>query len=171
MRLLFLTLIVATNLLTAFAQVPDAAKNLKQQAEKAGNSMVHGDYKMLAKYTYPPIVKMMGGAENMEAAVQKLMANMKAQGVTFNKVSFGEPSKIMKSGKELQSTIPQHLEMQVKDSKLVNTSTLIAISGDNGANWTFVDTSNKDMATIKKLLPNLSPAISIPPAQGPVKVN
>lgn len=171
MRLLFLTLIISAACLTVSAQVPDASKNLKQQAEKAGNSMVHGDYRMLAKYTYPPVVKMMGGAENMAATVQKLMANMKAQGVAFNNVSFGEPTKMFKSGNELQSTIAQHLEMQIKESKLVSTSTLIAISTDNGVNWTFVDTSNKDIATIKKLLPNLSPAISIPPAQPPVKVN
>ena len=133
--------------------------------------MVHEDYKVLAKYTYPPVVKMMGGPENMAATVQKMMANMKTQGVIFNKVSFGEPSKIVKSGSELQSTIAQHLEMQIKENKLLATSTLIAISADNGVNWTFVDTSNKDMATIRKLLPNLSPAISIPPAQPPVKVN
>jgi len=47
---------------------------------------------------------MMGGAENMAATVQKLMANMKAPGVAFNNVSFGEPTKMFKSGNELQST-------------------------------------------------------------------
>lgn len=171
MRILLLSFIVLTSFLYTPAQVPNAAKNLKQQAEKAGSSMVHGDYKVLAKYTYPPVVKMMGGAENMEATVKKAMAGMKAQGVSFNNVTFGEPTKIVKKGNELQSTIAQHLEMQIKESKLVNTSTLVAISTDNGVSWTFVDTSNKDMETIRKILPNLSSSITIPPAQPPVKVN
>ena len=121
MRILLLSLIFLAGVVNSPAQIPDAAKNLKQQAEKAGASMVHGDYKVLAKYTYPAIVKMMGGAENMAATVKKLMENMTAQGVSFEDVTFGEPTRIIKNGNELQSTIAQHLKMKVKENKLINT--------------------------------------------------
>ena len=43
-----------------------------------------------------------------------------------------------------------------------------SISTDNGINWTFIDTSNKDMATLIKALPNISPALIIPAQQPPV---
>lgn len=78
-------------------------------------------------------------------------------------ISFGTPSKIVKSAKELQATIPQHTE--------INTSTLIAISTDNGNNWTFLDTLNRDITTIRKLLPNLNPSITIPPQRPPLRYN
>ncbi|MBS1747380.1 MAG: hypothetical protein JST21_14525 [Bacteroidetes bacterium] len=129
------------------------------------------DYTTFAKYTYPKIVEMMGGANNMAEVLTKTTANMKAQGMSFSNITFGEPSAIIKSGNELQCTIPQHIELKLTQGRLVNTSTLIAISTDNGKNWTFVDTSNKDMATLRKALPNLSSAISIPPPQQPVRYN
>jgi hypothetical protein len=40
-------------------------------------------------------------------------------------------------------------------------STFIAISKDEGKNWTFFDTNSKNIATIKKSFPNLSSALRI----------
>jgi len=47
------------------------------------------------------------------------------------------------------------------------TSTLLAFSSDNGRTWTFMDTSNKDMATIRKMLPEVNPSLTLPPPQAP----
>jgi hypothetical protein len=80
-----------------------------------------------------------------------------------------EPSKIVKSGKEMQATVTQHTEIKLPQGRLVSISTLIAVSTDNGINWTFIDTSNKDMVTLRKALPNLSPSITIPPQEPPVR--
>ena len=146
-------------------------QTLKEDASKMGAAFLAGDYKTFAKYTYPRIVEIMGGATNMAEALTKTTANMKAQGVSFSKITFDEPSAIVKSGSELQATIPQHIELKLTQGRLVNTSTLIAISTDNGKNWTFVDTSNKDMATLHKALPNLNSSITIPPPQQPVRYN
>lgn len=88
----------------------------------------------------------------------------------FSNITFDEPL-IVKSGNELQATIAQHTEIKLSQGRLVSTSTLIAISTDKGSNWTFIDTSNKEMATLRKALPNLSPTITIPPQQPPVRYN
>jgi hypothetical protein len=101
--------------------------------------------------------------------LSKGASDMKGHGMSFSKVSFDEPSKIVKSSNELQATIAQHTEIKLSQGKIVSTSTLLAISSNNGKDWRFIDTSNKDMATLKKALPNLSPAIVIPPTESPVK--
>ncbi|HET7118655.1 MAG TPA: hypothetical protein VFI29_19320 [Hanamia sp.] len=156
---------------TTHAQVKEAAQNLKQHAGKMGAAFVSGDYKTFANYTYPLILKSIGGAGKMAAILTKTSNDMHAQGMSFSNITFDEPSKIVKSGKELQATIAQHTEIKLSQGRLLSTSTLIAVSKDNGVNWTFIDTSNKDIATLRNVLPNLSPLITIPPQQPPVRYN
>ena len=151
------------------AQVKDATQHIKQQAEKMGAAFLASDYKTFASFTYPEIVKAMGGPAKMVETLEKSINDMKGVGMSFTKISFDDPSKLIRQGSEWQSTIPQHLEIKLKQGRVVTTSTLIAFSRDNGANWTFIDTSNKDIATLRKVLPNLSPSITIPPQQPPVK--
>lgn len=116
------------------AQVNDASSNLTNQATKMGDAFIKSDYKTLAHYTYPVIVNSMGGASKMATTLTKITNDMQAQGMTFTNVTFEEPTNIIKSGKELQSTIAQHLEIKLTTGRLVTISTLIAISIDNGNN-------------------------------------
>jgi hypothetical protein len=164
------TLLFCLSIFTqASSQVKDAPQNLKQQASKMGVAFIKGDYKTFASYTYPSVVKMMGGAGKMVDVLKKITTNMKNEGVSFDNTVFDEPSKIEISGKELQATIKQHTEIITPQGILISTSTLIAISTDNGSNWSFVDTSNKDMATIRKVIPGLSKSIYILPQLPPVR--
>jgi hypothetical protein len=156
---------------TSYSQVKDVSQNLKQQANIMAQAFISGDYKTFVSYTYKPMVQGTGGAAKMEQSLVKVVSDMKLKGMSFNKITFDEPSKVIKSGKELQATIAQHTDIKVPDGRAVGTSTLIAISTDNGVNWTFVDTSNKNIAALRKAMPNLSPSISIPPQQPPVHYN
>lgn len=157
--------------LASYGQVRNASDNLKRQAHKMGAAFLSNDYKTFAIYTYPLILKSMGGTTRMADVLKKTTNEMKEQGMSFNNITFDEPSTIVKSGKELQATIAQHTEIKLSLGRLVSTSTLIAISMNNGINWTFIDTSNKDIVTLKKMIPNLNPTINIPPQQPPVHYN
>jgi hypothetical protein len=142
---------------------------IKEQAGRMGQALISGDYKTFVRYTYPGLITIAGGADKLTEQLSRLMNDMKRKGMEFKSVSFGAVSKIVTSGHEQQCTLPQHTEIVMQDGRVVTTSTLIGLSSDGGRNWTFVDTSNKDMATIRKLLPGLSNAIVIPPAQPPVR--
>jgi hypothetical protein len=172
MRLSFASfLLCITMVFKSYGQVIDASHILKQQANRMGQAFINGDYKTFAQFTYPKIVTMMGGGRNMAAELAQITKDMKVKSMTFSSITFGEVSKIIKCGNELQATLPQHTEIKLPDGRVVSTSTLIAISTDNGSSWTFCDTSNKDMNTIRKLLPNLCKAIVVPPQQQPVRYN
>jgi hypothetical protein len=171
MKKMSFTILFAIVFFISQAQVKEAFSNLKAEADKMGDAFVSGDYKTFVCYTYPLVTKSMGGAINMVEVLTNTTANMKAQGMTFSNITFNEPSKIQKSKNELQASITQHTEIKLPHGRIVTTSTLIAISVDDGVHWTFIDTSNKDMATLRKALPNLSPSIIIPPVQRPVHYN
>jgi len=146
-----------------------AVAALTAQVNKMGHAFINGDYRTFGSYIYPKIVAMIGGPDKLAAQMDQVIAQMKGQGLRFSKISFDAPSGIVTSGHELQCMVPQHTEMLQGSDRIVTTSTLIAISADGGKDWTFVDTSNKDMATIRRLLPNLNAGIVIPPQQPPVR--
>jgi hypothetical protein len=141
---------------------------LKVQADKMGKAFMSNDFQTFVKYSNPKLIKMIGGTKKMSEVVNKSIVDMKTKGMIFESITFSEPTKIVISSNELQSTIQQFTKVKTPNGGAMSTSTLIAISADKGVNWTFVDTSNKDMATIKQLLPNLSNNIVIP-KQVPVK--
>jgi len=153
-----------------WAQAPGATAKLKAQAVKMGTSFLPKDFKSFSAYTNPAVLGMVGGRAGKEQIMTGVTDGMKQRGMSFEDVSMGEPSGLMKSGKEWQATIPEYIIIATPQGKFRTTSTLIAISADNGDNWTFMDTSDKDIATIRKLLPNLSPSIVIPPRQPVVPV-
>jgi hypothetical protein len=162
-------LIVNLFFLQSYGQVRNASERLTMQANSMGTAFIDGHYKTFADYTYPLILKSIGGTSKMIEVLNKTTIDMKSKGMTVGSITFDLPSKILRSDKELQSTIAQHTEIRLAHERIVSTSTLIAISNDNGLNWTFIDTSNKDMAILRKLLPNLSPSITIPPQPSPVR--
>lgn len=146
----------------------DYSKIIKEQAEIMAKFLLEKDFSSFTKYTYPKIVEMLGGKQKMVDILNKNSKEMLSQGTDFNNVTIGEPSRIFTNGKELQCTIPQTIEMKVPNGRLITNSTLIAISTDNGKNWYFVDTSGKNIQTMKKTLPNLSEDLVIPEKKQPI---
>lgn len=146
----------------------DYSKTIKEQTEMMGQFFLEKDFMSFSKYTYPKIIEMMGGKHKMVEAMEMVLEEMTSNGTDFLNITFGEPSKIITVGSELQCTVPQTIEMKIPEGKLISNSTLIAISIDNGKNWYFVDTSGKDIQAMKKALPNLSEELVIPEKTQPM---
>ncbi len=146
----------------------DYSKTIKEQAELMGQLLIKKDFMSFSKYTYPKIVEMMGGRHKMVEVMEKESKEMLSEGTDFLNVTFGEPSKIITIGTELQCSVPQTIEMKVPNGRLIIKSTLISISIDNGKNWYFIDTSGGDIQTMKKALPNLSEELIIPEKTQPI---
>jgi len=145
----------------------DYSQTIKDQAEKMGQLLLKKDYKSFIKFTYPKIVEMAGSEEKMIQTIDNGSKAMETEGASFLSFTFGDPSKIIEVGNELQGTLPQTIEMKVSNGRVVIKSTLIVVSTDHGKNWFFIDTSDKDIQTLKKALPNLSGDLKISAKQQP----
>jgi PBP1b-binding outer membrane lipoprotein LpoB len=141
---------------TQTTEATDHSKTVRVAAEEMGKFLMAKDYKSFARFTYPKVAEMMGGKDKMVEILENTMGEMEATGISFINVAIGEPSKCITAGNELQCTIPQTIEMKMPDGKMTTTSTLIAVSSDNGKTWCFIDTSGKDIKAMRALLPNLS---------------
>lgn len=160
MRRLFLSILIILPLFSA------GQTNVKEEAEKMGLSLIRKDYEGYVRFSYPDIVKEMGGAKKMAAAIEKQMKSMeeKAQIVSL---SYGEPSVIIIEGKELQCTLPQEMILNTPQGKLRSQSTLIAISRDSGKHWYFVDPGERDIQSVRMSLPNVSRKLNLTKPEPP----
>jgi hypothetical protein len=162
--LLFFVLVI----IPSQAQEPTASGvNLKSSAQKMGKLFVEKNYSQYVKFVHPKILKMFGGEEKMVEFLKKTIAETESQGFTFKDVTIGEHSELIVSGNEIQSIIPQILELKTKDGRLITTSYLLALSPDKGKKWYFIDTGGKTLEELRTIFPSLSSKLIIPPATQP----
>lgn len=154
-----------------FKATPAQVIALKTQAEACANAMMKQNYKQMAYYTYPPIVKMMGGADKLEQQITKTIGQMQANGFSFKSVTIGEVKDITYSKGDLYSTVQDILQISMNGTVLTRSSYLLAYSHDNGKRWYFVDTAPMKGQNMNKLFPTYPPGYVVPQAGNPVMGN
>ena len=140
---------------------------VKAQAMEMAKAVLAKDVEKLVKYMHPKVVEAAGGKEKMLIARDTMNKYMQQFGAEIKKVTIGNPGTIISYKNELQTTLPQTTEVKVMASLISAETTLIAISEDKGIHWYFIDTSIYRSDKVKKLLPNLSPDLVIPPMKPP----
>lgn len=170
MKRIFSITFILLYLATSFGQIKtiNHSVKIKEEAEMMSQFLLKKDYNSFIKFTYPKIIEMMGGKEKMVEKLSKELKKMNDEGFDFLSMTFGNPSEIININKELQCTLPQNIEMKVPGGRLVSESTLIGISNNGGKNWYFIDTSGKDIQTMKRSFSNLSEKLFIPQQDKPI---
>jgi|GEM_PF-573961 len=135
-----------------------------KQANEMAQSLINKDYEKFSEFAYPKIVSALGGKDKYI----QIMENSNSNGSTLSKVTFGKPVKIVDTGTELQTVLPQTLEIKIPAGLLVSEGALIAISPDKGETWYFIDTGGNNLDRIRTQLPNISTDIIIPILKEPV---
>jgi hypothetical protein len=141
--------------------------NVEKQAALMGKLFLAKDFKGFTKYIYPVILEKAGGAAVMVKSMEAGLKDMEKDGLLLHNVTIGKCSNIIHFNNELQCTLSQELEMKTPEGRLIITTSLIGISTDDGKNWTFFDTHDQDLETLKNVLPNLSSDLVIPKSQAP----
>jgi len=140
---------------------------VKAQANDMARAVMAKDVNKLAGYMPPKLLAEVGGKDKLMVARDTVNKMMKQFGAEIQKITIGEPSRMVTYKKQLQTTLPQTTEIKFMASKVFMESTLIAVSEDKGAHWYFVDTSVYRGDKVKSALPDLSPELVIPPMKKP----
>ena len=152
-----------------FAQVDSDV--IKKQAELTANALVNDDYETLIKFTYPKVIELVGGRDKMISLIKKGKIEMGQQGISFDKVIIGKPSKTVIAGDEIHCLVPQTVYMKVPKGKLKSETQLLAVSRDNGSNWFFIDAVSLNKDNIKRVLPNYNFDLVLPTKSEPIFVS
>lgn len=170
-KVLFLFFTIATMWGVCAQSVNGKLDNvILDEANKMGSYFLAKDYTAFAKYTHPATVELLGGREKMLEAVKQSFEALEAEGVTFLKIDFSEPTKIIMHENEMQCTLTQILELKIPGGTLTSYATMIAISRDGGKSWYFSDTAGNDITNMRKMIKTLSPKLIIPEPMEPAFV-
>jgi hypothetical protein len=70
------------------------AATVKGQAAKMSTAFISGDYKTYSSYTYPSLLKAMGGSAKMADVLTKTVNTLQTKGMRFSYISFDEPTRL-----------------------------------------------------------------------------
>lgn len=152
----------------SYKATPAQTTALKKQAEACADAMQKQNYKQMAYYTYPPIVKEIGGTDKMVEKITATMSHMQSMGVVFKSVSIGNIQDIIKSEGDLYSVVQDILQVSNNGSIITASSYVLAYSHNNGVRWYFVDTTPMKGQNMKKLFPTFPANLVIPQMRNPM---
>jgi hypothetical protein len=144
---------------------------LASQAKELTDALLRKDLDRFLDLTHPKVLQLGGGRENMRATMKKELEQTEAEGVVVLSSSIGTPTQVIHDSGSIYAVMPNTLKVKAQAGTFQTESTLIGVSADNGANWTFVDASGKDDGELKKVLPDVADKLSVPPAKQPVKIS
>ena len=150
--------------LAARGERPAAAAARKQVTEMY-QAYVRGDLETFVGYMHPKVTEMMGGKANAIETIRKALGASAAQGITVTKATVSPVQQLVEvAPAKLQIIIPVDVIMSGKDAEVRQRSFLLGFSSDGGKVWKFVDSGSGGGDTLRKILPECSPALKIPRA-------
>jgi len=161
-----LTFLLALLTTTSFGQVDSNV--IKEQAELTAKALLNDDYETIIRFTYPKVIELVGGRDKMISLIKKGKIEMGQEGISFDKVTIGKPSKTVMAGDEIHCLVPQTVYMKVPKGKMKSETHLVAVSRDNGVNWFFIDAVSLNKDNIKSVLPNYNFDLILPPKKEPI---
>ena len=145
--------------------------SLTVQAKEVNDAFSRKDFARFMDLTYPKVIELAGGREQMVAAMNKELKEMESEGVVLLSSTSGAPTQFIHDAGSIYAVVPNTLKVKAQDGIFQTDGSLIGISSDGGVNWTFIDASGKDLSELKKIIPGVADKLSLPPPKPPVKIS
>jgi len=149
----------------------DSYPALVAQAQEVNDAFRRRDFVRMVDLTYPKVIESAGGRDKMIASLAKGMKEMESEGVSVLSSTAGAPTQIVHVSEWIYAVVPTTLKVKAKDGIFQTESSMIGISSDKGANWTFIDAGGKDHAQLLSFLPAPADTLKLPAEKEPVKIS
>jgi hypothetical protein len=150
---------------------PQSYPALVAQAQEVNDAFRRRDFARMVDLTYPKVIETAGGRDKMIAALAKGIKEMETEGVSVLSSTAGAPTQIVHASKWIYAVVPTTLKVKAKDGIFQTESSMIGISEDQGANWTFIDAGGKDHTQLLGFLPVPSDKLKLPAEKEPVRLS
>ncbi len=141
------------------------------QAQEVNDAFRRRDFSRMIDLTYPKVIEAAGGRDKMVAALTKGIKEMEDEGVVVLSSTAGNPTQIVHVAGAVYAVLPTTLKVKAQDGIFQTESSLIGISANKGASWTFIDAGGKDPSQLKSLLPDAADKLTLPAEKEPVKIS
>jgi hypothetical protein len=144
---------------------------LQAQAQEVNDAFRRRDFARMVDLTYPKVIEAAGGRDKMIAALAKGMKEMEADGVSVMSSTAEAPIQIVQVAQWTYAVVPTTLKVKARDGIFKTESSMIGVSSNRGASWTFIDAGGKDHTQLKSFLPAPADALKLPAEKEPVKIS
>jgi hypothetical protein len=144
---------------------------LLARAQEVNDAFQRRDFVRMVDLTYPKVIESAGGRDKMIAALAKGLKEMETEGVTVLSSAAGAPTQIVRVSGWIYAVVPTTLKVKAQDGVFQTESSMIGLSSDNGANWTFIDAGGKDHKQLMSFLPAPADSLKLPADKEPVKLS
>jgi hypothetical protein len=151
-----------------------AAENypsLTARTKELCDAFTNKDYLKVLELTYPKVVETAGGRDKMLAIMKDEIKGMETEGVVLLSTTPGPPINFVHEAGSIYAVVPLTVKIKAQDGIYQTEGTLIGISADAGASWTFIDAAGEDEKKLRMLLPNTLEKLKLPAEKPPVKVS
>jgi hypothetical protein len=156
-------LALLTSALFSVAKAQTDSASMAPYIRAAADSMTAAfgrkDFKTFAKYNNATLVEMLGGEESFANFIDTQVSSLKD--VSFNQIRAGRILRVLADAKPRQCIVEQCSEINYQGNYISVISHLVGTS-DNGRDWRFADGNSDSGRDIKTLIPDISPALTIP---------
>ena len=144
--------------------------SLTAKSKEITDAFTNKDYQKVLELTYAKVIEAGGGREKMMATMQKEIKSMETEGVVMLSTTAGSPTNFVHDSGSIYAVVPVSLKIKAQDGVFQTEGTLIGISSDGGANWTFIDAAGEDDPDLNTLSPSILKELKLPRDKPPVKV-
>lgn len=144
---------------------------LVAQAQEVNDAFRRRDFGRMVDLTYPKVIEAAGGRDKMIASLAKGMKEMETEGVTVLSSTAEAPSQIVHVSEWIYAVVPTTLKVKAQTGIFKTESSMIGLSSDHGANWTFIDAGGKDHKQLLSMLPAPADGLKFPAEKDPVKIS
>jgi len=141
------------------------------QAQEVNDAFRRRDFARMVDLTYPKVISAAGGRDKMIAALAKGLKEMETEGVVVLSSTAAAPRQVVHVPGWIYAVVPTTLKVKAQDGIFQTDSSMIGLSSDNGANWTFIDAGGKDHTQLKGFLPAPADKLELPADKEPVKIS
>jgi hypothetical protein len=145
--------------LNTISQTKDEAL---RDAKKTSKATLDSDFRTVLKYTFPPILKLMGGKENALEIISKSMSSMKDTGFDFKSADVISVSEIVKEQNQHRCLIKNNYVMTFNGQKITSEAYLLGIYNQKENIWTFIEAKQLANPAINQVLPDFKTSLHIP---------
>lgn len=125
----------------------------------------------MLELTFPKVIEAAGGREKMMATMKNEIKEMETEGVVLLSTTPGPPLNVVHEAGSIYAVVPITLKIKAQEGIYQTEGTLIGVSGDAGASWTFIDAAGEDEKKLRMLLPNTLDKLKLPAEKPPVKIS
>ena len=152
----FLILTYPLILTSLVVSAQDHKAEIKQAASKYIKAFLRNDIPTTVDYMYPKYVESRGGRDSLIKSIQNGNKKNESQAAKLKSIIISEPGNEVKYGTTILSVIPDSLTLRLGLLNYYIKSALVAISTDDGKNWSFATTTDlKWLVSVQPEVANL----------------